>query len=111
MAASKILDFGLARLQASRRDASDIEDAPTQQLGTQPVAVMGTAGYMSPEQVRGQTVDPRSAVVGPRAPGTRWVARKRRRRSSGNLHDIAGDGRVLLARENDVVSHGHGKGR
>ena len=54
----KILDFGLARL--SPKDASGLE--ATQPLGTEPGMVMGTAGYMSPEQVRGLTADHRSDI-------------------------------------------------
>ena len=52
---AKILDFGLARLMPRVSDADDY--APTQTAATNPGEVMGTAGYMSPEQVRGQTVD------------------------------------------------------
>ncbi len=51
----KILDFGLAKLTA---DA--IGEGPTLLDGTLPGSVMGTVGYMSPEQVRGQPVDHRS---------------------------------------------------
>jgi serine/threonine protein kinase/Tol biopolymer transport system component len=55
----KILDFGLARLSPTK-DASGLE--ATQPLGTEPGMVMGTAGYMSPEQVRGKTADHRSDI-------------------------------------------------
>jgi Tol biopolymer transport system component len=55
----KILDFGLAKLLAS----SDlVNDDRTQAKGTNPGTVMGTAGYMSPEQVRGQDVDHRTDI-------------------------------------------------
>jgi hypothetical protein len=55
----KILDFGLAKLiQAS---PTSVETAPRLEQ-TEPGTVMGTAGYMSPEQVRGETLDPRSDV-------------------------------------------------
>src|SRR3974390_653085 len=50
----KILDFGLARL-TQPKDTSGFE--ATQALGTEPGMVMGTAGYMSPEQVRGKPAD------------------------------------------------------
>jgi serine/threonine protein kinase len=56
----KILDFGLAKLKQHPSDSEGI--APTQTLGTDPGVVMGTAGYMSPEQVRGQTVDHRTDI-------------------------------------------------
>ncbi|HEX5719977.1 MAG TPA: protein kinase [Thermoanaerobaculia bacterium] len=52
----KILDFGLAKLQRS-----DIADAPTILTGTE-TGVVGTVGYMAPEQVRGQPADNRADV-------------------------------------------------
>ena len=55
----KILDFGLARL-ASSREASGEEATVTQK--TNPGVVLGTAGYMSPEQVRGKAVDHRTNI-------------------------------------------------
>ena len=57
----KILDFGLAKL--TRPEAGDTSgDAPTQQVGTDAGTVMGTVGYMSPEQVRGKAADSRSDI-------------------------------------------------
>jgi eukaryotic-like serine/threonine-protein kinase len=56
----KILDFGLAKLTA-RTDGDSGEDR-TQQRGTTPGTVFGTAGYMSPEQVRGREVDHRTDI-------------------------------------------------
>ncbi len=51
----KILDFGLAKLvQREQRDSSPSE-LPTQSVGTEPGLVLGTLGYMSPEQVRGRS--------------------------------------------------------
>lgn len=52
----KILDFGLAKLKGE----AATPDAATLASQTQPGVVMGTVGYMSPEQVRGQTADHRS---------------------------------------------------
>jgi Tol biopolymer transport system component len=53
----KILDFGLAKLQTE-----EPQDDNTRPVGpaTEPGAVMGTVGYMSPEQVRAERVDARS---------------------------------------------------
>ena len=56
----KILDFGLAKLMQRQPDPDGA--APTMTAGTDPGMVMGTAGYMSPEQVRGKTVDHRTDI-------------------------------------------------
>jgi eukaryotic-like serine/threonine-protein kinase len=53
----KVLDFGLAKMQPVLSADAGLRDVDTQP-GT--VAVMGTPGYMSPEQIRGQSVDGRS---------------------------------------------------
>ncbi|HET9795575.1 MAG TPA: protein kinase [Thermoanaerobaculia bacterium] len=55
----KILDFGLAKKVAV--DAA-ITNAPTAPAGTEPGTVLGTVGYMSPEQVRGRELDPRTDI-------------------------------------------------
>jgi Tol biopolymer transport system component len=52
----KILDFGLAR-QAQNPAAAPVTDGTVTMHETQPGTVMGTANYMSPEQVRGTAVD------------------------------------------------------
>jgi eukaryotic-like serine/threonine-protein kinase len=57
---TKILDFGLAKLMQAPT-ASD-GNAPTLTQRTDPGQVMGTAGYMAPEQVRGQSVDHRTDI-------------------------------------------------
>jgi eukaryotic-like serine/threonine-protein kinase len=57
----KILDFGLAK-QTATESAADESPTLTVAAPTTPGTVMGTVGYMSPEQVRGQTVDPRSDI-------------------------------------------------
>src|SRR6202044_254890 len=56
----KILDFGLAKL-TQPRSSSEYDD-PKLTRGTEPGVVMGTVGYMSPEQVRGQTTDYRADI-------------------------------------------------
>jgi TolB-like protein len=57
----KILDFGLARAQelVERNDAAEEE---TRELLTRPGMVLGTVGYMSPEQLRGAAADGRSDI-------------------------------------------------
>jgi Tol biopolymer transport system component len=56
----KILDFGLAKLTQPESAAGPQTNLPTAPLATEPGVVMGTAGYMSPEQIRGGPVDHRS---------------------------------------------------
>jgi Tol biopolymer transport system component len=56
---AKILDFGLAKQVQARAAGSDETQFMTR---TSPGAVLGTAGYMSPEQIRGEPVDPRSDI-------------------------------------------------
>jgi serine/threonine protein kinase len=55
----KILDFGVAKLQAPRSDARSVEHLTTV---TKSGAMIGTVAYMSPEQLRGKTVDHRSDI-------------------------------------------------
>jgi len=57
----KILDFGLAKLTSADNGESQAE-APTRKVNTDPGMVMGTIGYMSPEQVRGKSADHRSDI-------------------------------------------------
>jgi Tol biopolymer transport system component len=58
---AKILDFGLAKVEASQTapGGAVVGDAPTR---TQEGVVMGTVGYISPEQLRGQPADARSDI-------------------------------------------------
>ncbi|HKP69237.1 MAG TPA: protein kinase [Pyrinomonadaceae bacterium] len=57
----KILDFGLAKLREAPTNPEGSEDATKKAL-TDPGIVMGTVGYMSPEQVRGHAADQRSDI-------------------------------------------------
>ncbi|HYX21240.1 MAG TPA: WD40 repeat domain-containing serine/threonine protein kinase [Thermoanaerobaculia bacterium] len=77
----KILDFGLAKLtETPAQDASVLPTAVA--APTEPGTVMGTAGYMSPEQASGQPVDYRSdqfslgAILYEMATGHRAFQRK-----------------------------------
>jgi serine/threonine protein kinase len=56
---AKILDFGLAKQAGTRGNG---ENATITSTSTEPGMVMGTAGYMSPEQVRGKPADARSDI-------------------------------------------------
>ncbi len=58
----KILDFGLAKLTEPNSVGEEGENAPTVSVMTEPGAVMGTVGYMSPEQVLARPVDHRSDI-------------------------------------------------
>jgi len=57
----KILDFGLAKLRRPE-EFGEAAETKTGGSGTMPGIIMGTVGYMSPEQVRGQPVDHRSDI-------------------------------------------------
>ncbi len=66
---AKILDFGLAKLveasdtKAAAPTGAELEEAATAVMNkTQPGMVMGTLGYMSPEQVQGKEIDQRSDI-------------------------------------------------
>ncbi len=65
---AKILDFGLAKLVETTELGLDREEmdsqVPTAALPqrTSPGAIMGTVGYMSPEQVKAKTLDQRSDI-------------------------------------------------
>jgi eukaryotic-like serine/threonine-protein kinase len=58
----KILDFGLAKLTQTEGNVSSATNLPTETKGTEPGVVLGTLGYMSPEQVRGKPADARSDI-------------------------------------------------
>jgi len=58
----KILDFGLAKLKPAKVAAGAGSEVATQRALTDPGAVMGTVGYMSPEQIRGKDLDHRSDI-------------------------------------------------
>jgi len=58
----KILDFGLAKLTQRESESSPQTNLPTASAGTEPGVVLGTLGYMSPEQVRGKAADSRSDI-------------------------------------------------
>jgi Tol biopolymer transport system component len=58
----KILDFGLAKLTQPEGQAAQQTNLPTAAAATEPGVVMGTLGYMSPEQVKGKPADQRSDI-------------------------------------------------
>jgi Tol biopolymer transport system component len=58
----KILDFGLAKLTEAQSGNGQQTNLPTATAGTEPGVVLGTLGYMSPEQVKGKSADQRSDI-------------------------------------------------
>src|SRR5213080_3500957 len=58
----KILDFGLAKLTGTGDGTQSQTEVPTRRVNTDPGIVMGTMGYMSPEQLKGQPADHRSDI-------------------------------------------------
>ena len=58
----KVLDFGLAKLTERESPTTDPEAVTMAISHTNPGAVLGTTGYMSPEQAQGESIDPRSDI-------------------------------------------------
>ena len=59
---AKILDFGLAKLVEGTAPSPGLASPPDANPGTEPGMLLGTAGYMAPEQVRGEPADARSDI-------------------------------------------------
>src|SRR2546421_11899330 len=59
---AKILDFGLAKLTSATDGTQSQSEVPTRKVNTDPGTVMGTMGYMSPEQLKGRPADHRSDI-------------------------------------------------
>jgi serine/threonine protein kinase/tetratricopeptide (TPR) repeat protein len=58
----KILDFGLAQTDPNLSQRDEREIPTTKWFQTHPGTVIGTLGYMSPEQLRGEAVDPTADI-------------------------------------------------
>jgi serine/threonine protein kinase len=99
----KVLDFGLAKLIASPLEPSNASHART--LDTAPGFVLGTVGYMSPEQLRGEQVDQRTDIFSLGAVLYEMLSGLRAFSGSTSADTIA----AVLSREPaDLTSVGHG---
>ena len=58
----KVLDFGLAKLTDRDSPTADPDAVTIPITETNPGAIMGTSGYMSPEQALGETIDERTDI-------------------------------------------------
>jgi serine/threonine protein kinase/Tol biopolymer transport system component len=58
----KILDFGLVKLIDSADGTQSQTEVPTRKVNTDAGIIMGTMGYMSPEQLKGQAIDHRTDI-------------------------------------------------
>src|SRR6202521_3119681 len=59
----KVLDFGLAKAFEGDAASEDMSNSPTLSMaGTMHGVILGTAGYMSPEQAKGKAVDKRTDI-------------------------------------------------
>ena len=58
----KVLDFGLAKAQGGDPPSVDASSAPTMDTGSMAGTIVGSPGYMAPEQARGRMVDKRADI-------------------------------------------------
>jgi eukaryotic-like serine/threonine-protein kinase len=91
----KILDFGLAKLQLS------LEGVPTGTHRTITGVILGTAGYMAPEQVKGENVDARADLFAFGAMLYEMLAGQRPFRSASTFESLHA---VLTLNPPDLVS-------
>jgi len=114
----KVLDFGIAQVTRRRPvpDPTAAADAETELVHTTPGVVMGTVGYMSPEQLRGEPVDGRSdifslgcvlyeMVSGQKAFGRKSAAESITAVLKEDPPELAGSGRQVPTDVDRVISH------
>ena len=114
----KVLDFGIARVNRPGpvTDPAGLADAETQVVHTTPGVVIGTMGYMSPEQLRGEAVDGRSdifslgcvlyeMVSGQKAFGRKSAAESITAVLREDPPELAGSGRQVPPDFDRVVAH------
>ena len=96
-----MLDFGLAKFLQSSPSAANITHSPTLSLaGTYPGVILGTAGYMSPEQAKGFEADHRSDFFSLRLHPLRAADRA----SGVRRRDRIRDSRAVLKCEADLTA-------
>ena len=98
----KILDFGLAKLIRKDPDPEHPHAAHTRTAGTEPGMIMGTAGYMSPEQVRGEPTDHRSDIFSFGAILYEMLTGERAFRGDSPVETMS----AILKEEPNELSHG-----
>ena len=101
----KILDFGLAKLTNPLGDFNAEPEADTVRVKTRAGAIMGTVGYMSPEQVRGETVDHRSDIFSFGAVFFEMLTRKRAFRGESPIEIMSS----ILTKEPPELAETEGK--
>ena len=99
----KVLDFGLAKLADTQpARGSSLSMSPTLAVqATSAGLILGTAGYMSPEQARGRPVDRRSDRQAGRSPLRRLVVRLRAVRDADGTSSVRDGGNGLGCRRSD----------
>src|SRR5213594_917095 len=100
----KILDFGLAKLIEPVSASQILTDLPTRKLNTTPGTVLGTLGYMSPEQVDGKSVDYRSDIFSFGVVLYEMLAGRRAFPQRETLHAIAKEDPPVLSELNPHLS-------
>jgi serine/threonine protein kinase/Tol biopolymer transport system component len=98
----KILDFGLAKASAADWNHPSATHSPTVSGYTEPGKILGTVGYMSPEQVRGLPLDHRSDIFSFGSVLYEMVAGRR-----PFQHETAAETMTAILKEEPFAADGH----
>lgn len=96
----KILDFGLAKQAAPKPEEVTRTTGPAEPTATTPGTVLGTVGYLSPEQVRGEPADHRSDIFSFGAILYEMLAGKRAFRADTSVETMS----AILREEPEEIS-------